>query len=240
MISPHIVNDRIDFNTIKELWDVLDCAYEDPDCQGTVKRGLAMLKQGTRELSAYFADFQRIMAELKWDTSAKKAALHQGMAGNLKDLLLSYDCPDNWPLYIRLLQCLNSKLWQREAEKKKQTTNTPSRATLSSSSATPLPIAHVTSNPAYLGPAPMDLSAAQKQAERERIYQESRSGGLCTYYGTAGHFRAACPCRKRRRLTVEEATVTPMAPREEEAPTAGKGQSHPARLAPPWDVPHLS
>ena len=31
MISPHIVNDRIDFNTIKELWDILDCAYEDPD-----------------------------------------------------------------------------------------------------------------------------------------------------------------------------------------------------------------
>ena len=62
-----------------------------------------MLKQGPREFSAYFADFQRIMAKLKWDPSAKKAALRQGMAGNLKDLLLSYDCPDDWPSYIRLL-----------------------------------------------------------------------------------------------------------------------------------------
>ena len=65
MISPHIVNDRIDFNTIKELWDVLDCAYEDPDCQGSAERELAMLKQGTREFSAYFADFQCIMTELR-------------------------------------------------------------------------------------------------------------------------------------------------------------------------------
>ena len=104
MISPHIVNDRIDFNTIKELWDVLDCADNDPDRQGTAKRELAMLKQGIREFSAYFADFQRIMAELKWDPSAKKAALRQGMAGNLTDLLLSYDCPDDWTQYI-LIKC---------------------------------------------------------------------------------------------------------------------------------------
>ena len=87
-----------------------------------------MLKQGTREFLAYFADFQRIMAELKWDPSAKKAALRQGMAWNLKDLLLSYDCPDDWPSYVWLLQPLDSKLRQCEAEKRKETTNMPSRA----------------------------------------------------------------------------------------------------------------
>ena len=65
MIHPYIINDRIDFNTIQELWDNLDCAYDDPDHQGTPEQELAMLKQGTREFSAYFADFQRIMAELK-------------------------------------------------------------------------------------------------------------------------------------------------------------------------------
>ena len=54
-----------------------------------------MLKPGTRQFSSYFADFQRIMAELKWDPSAKKAALCQGMTGNLKDVLLSYDCAND-------------------------------------------------------------------------------------------------------------------------------------------------
>ena len=168
MIYPYIINDQIDFNTINELWDILDCAYDDPDHQGTTEGELAMLQQGTREFSPYFADFQRIMAEVKWDPSSKKATFRQGMAGNLEDLLLSYDSPDDWPSYIRLLQRLDSKLRQRKAEKKKETTNTPSRTT-PSSLATPSPTGHVTSNPAYYGPASMDLSAAQKQAERERI-----------------------------------------------------------------------
>ena len=87
------------------------------------------------------------------------------MAGNLKDLLLSYYCPDDWPSYIRLLQRVDSKLRQREAEKKKETTNMPSRTTPSSSSATSSPTTHITSNPTYLSPALMDLSAAQKPAE---------------------------------------------------------------------------
>ena len=121
-----------------------------------------MVRQGTREFSAYLADFQRIMAELKWDPSDKKAALRQGMAGNPKYLLLSWDSPDDWPSYIRLLQLLDSKLRQREAEKMKETTNTPSRATPSSSSATSSSNPHITTNPTYLGPASMDLSAAQK------------------------------------------------------------------------------
>ena len=95
MIYPYIVNNRINFNTIKELWDILDCAYNDSDCQGIPQRELAMPRQGTREFSAYFTDFPRIMMELQWDPSAKKAALRQGMAGNLKDLLFSYDCPDD-------------------------------------------------------------------------------------------------------------------------------------------------
>ena len=68
----------------------------------------------------------------------------------------------------------------------------------------------------------MDLSAAQKQAERERIYQERRSGCLCTYCGMAGDFRAACPRQKRRPLAMAEATLTPTPLRVEETPTAEK------------------
>ena len=52
MIYPSIINDRIEFNTIKELWHILDCAYDDPDHQRPAERELAMLKQGTREFSA--------------------------------------------------------------------------------------------------------------------------------------------------------------------------------------------
>ena len=65
MIYPYIVNDQINFNTIKELQNTLDCAHNDPCRQETAERELAILKQGTREFSAYFADFQCIMTELR-------------------------------------------------------------------------------------------------------------------------------------------------------------------------------
>ena len=171
MIYPYIVNDRINFITIKKVWHIFDCAYDDPDCQGTAERELAMLKQGTREFLAYFANFQCIMAELQLDPFAKSAGLHQGMAGKLEDLLVSYDCPDDWAQYIWLLQCLDFKLRQCDAEKRKETSNTPSRTTPAalSSSTTPSSTTHITSNLTYLGPALMNYSVAQKQAERERI-----------------------------------------------------------------------
>ena len=181
MIYPYIVNNRINFNTIKGLWDTLDCANDDPDRQRTAERRLAMFKRGTREFSATFGDFQRILAELRWDPSAKKAALCQGMVENLKHLLLTYDCPTDWASYIRLLQRLNFKLQQCKAETRKETTNTPSKYPPSSSSpAIPSSTSHITSNLTYFGPALMDLSAVQKQAEQKRIYHQRQSGGLCT------------------------------------------------------------
>ena len=223
MIYPYIVNDRISFDIIKELWNILDCAYNDLDRQGTAERKLAMLKEGNRGFWAYFADFQHIMAELLWDSLAKKAALRQGMAGNLKEFLLSYDCPDDWASYIRLLQRLDFKLWQCEAEKRKETTNTPNKPPPSSSStATPSSTTHITSNLTYLGPAPLHLSAAQEQAERERIYRERQSGSLFTDCGTASHFRAACPHRKRHPLAVTEANLMPTPLCVEENPTLEK------------------
>ena len=48
----------------------------------------------------------------------------------------------------------------------------------------------------------------------------------------------ACPHPKRHPLVATEATIT--LTRIEETSTAEKDQSHAARLAPPWDVPHIS
>ena len=41
MIHPYIINDQIDFDTIKELWEILDCAYDDPDCHSPEARKVA-------------------------------------------------------------------------------------------------------------------------------------------------------------------------------------------------------
>ena len=39
MIDPYIINDQIDFDNIKELWDILDCAYcYTPNRRNTIHR----------------------------------------------------------------------------------------------------------------------------------------------------------------------------------------------------------
>jgi len=47
----------------------------------------------------------------------------------------------------------------------------------------------------HYGVAPMDLSATQRTAEKNRIRQEHRAQGECLFCGTVGHFLRECPER---------------------------------------------
>ena len=202
MVLPYIQRDRIDLATTDELWEVLDGAYEDPDRKGTAKRELENLKQANREFSVYFADFQRLMAELRWDDDARKTALYRGLSEEMKDLLLSYSPPEEWNQYTHLLQELDSKIRARSAEKKRKGPTSITRPNPAPApQPNPAPVIPVsqrtTANPEWHGPAPMDLSAGHREAERQRQYAERRAAGLCTSCGLPGHFRAECPRRKR-------------------------------------------
>ena len=216
MVLPFIDKGVVDLACVDELWDVLDGAYEDPDKAGTAERELENLKQGNREFSVYFADFQRLMAELRWDTPAKRAALYRGMSDDLKDYLMNYEVPSEWPAFTQLLQRLDSRMRQRMAEKKsvpKPSSHAPARNPPARSPVVPVS-ERTTSNLNYHGPAPMDLSAAGRDAEKQRVYLERRAAGLCTACGNAGHFRQDCP-RRRNPVRANEAAL---APAEAEAP----------------------
>ena len=76
-----------------------------------------------QQLSAYFADFQRLIAELGWGEPAEMVVLRKGIAEPLKDL--SYPIPTGWSGYIQQLQILDARLRQREAEKKKTPRTSP-------------------------------------------------------------------------------------------------------------------
>ena len=130
------------------------------------ERELGKLKQANREFSAYFADFQRIQANLRWTIEAQRALLLQGISEELQDLLLCYDAPDGFNDLVALLQRLDVKLCARDALRKaktaKPTTTRPSTTTSSAPSYATAPERRTerrTDNPAYLGPAPMDLAA---------------------------------------------------------------------------------
>ena len=208
MVKMYVKVDKIDLEDMNEMWEVLDGAYDDPDRKGTAERELRKLKQTNREFSAYLADFQRLMAELQWDTPAKRVALLHGISEELKDLLLSYDEPENYNALTRLLQRLDSKLRTRAAEKKNRFPTPPRTAATSSPKGTVVPVSERrTDNPNYGGPAPMDLSAQHRTAEQQARYDQRRSEGACTSCGSKEHWRRNCP-RSRRPVQVAATATT--------------------------------
>ena len=75
IVKPYVKDDKVDLETVAEIWEVLDAAYDDPDRKGTAERELRKLRQANREFSAYLADFQHIMSELQWNVPAKCVTL---------------------------------------------------------------------------------------------------------------------------------------------------------------------
>lgn len=211
MVLNYIVDGVVSLPTVKDFWNVLDMAYDDPDKKGSAKRELKTLRQGNREFSAYFADFQRLMTQLKYDDEAKKSYIEDGICEELTVLLESYDVPDDWNEYIQLLQKLDSRIRARAPHRRKARPtagpDTPRPTARVAAGAPAASTVHPTANPNYHGPAPMDLSASRKSPEQQRRYNERMAAGSCTTCGEAGHFRKDCP-QKPARMAAYQANVS--------------------------------
>jgi hypothetical protein len=215
MVMPFIENGVVSLPLAADMWDILDRSYEDQDKVGTALRELNNLRQGTRDFSAYFADFQRVQATLKWDDNAKQAALYTGMTEGLKDVLAHYALPTEFNDYVKEVQKVDARIRNRAAEKKPQATASSSYRRPAPTTPAPratAPAPHPTQNPNYHGPAPMDLSAAARQTEKQRQYQERRASRACTSCGVMGHFRIDCPSRPARLAAYQAFLDTASAP----------------------------
>jgi hypothetical protein len=92
----HLVqNDRMNLENFEAFVTSLDEAYSDPDHVNTAERTLAKLHQGNRDFVTYYAEFQRLIADLDWNDAAKRAALHRGLSEELKDILSMQDLPED-------------------------------------------------------------------------------------------------------------------------------------------------
>jgi hypothetical protein len=60
---------------VKALIKILEATFGNPDEVGTASGELDHLTQGNHEFSIYYAEFQRLMAILDYNSKAKQAAL---------------------------------------------------------------------------------------------------------------------------------------------------------------------
>jgi hypothetical protein len=129
----------------------------------TAERTLAKLRQGNRDFITYYAEFQRLIADLDWNDTPKQAALHHGLSEELKDILSTQDLPEDWANYVALVKKRDMQYRARKVEShqpsapNKLSTPSPCNTVIALNPHTP----HLTSTGSgHLGPVPMDLSAA--------------------------------------------------------------------------------
>src|SRR6266576_632079 len=209
-LLPYVQNDNVNLADLAALVRILEDAFGDPDRVATAERELEKLQQKNREFSAYYADFQRLIAEVQWNDHGKRYALSRGLSSELKAALVAVDEPQEFPEYVRMLQRVDNKVRAIQAEQKgrgpQQTQRAPApRAAPAQSASAPHPTDTGARN---YGPAPMDLSAYRSKLspeERAMRIQEGR----CLYCGGFNHLARDCPNKRAPRppLRASEAQV---------------------------------
>jgi hypothetical protein len=183
-------DDRVNLGNFEAFVTSLEEAYGDPDLMNTADRARTKLCQGNWDFIAYYAEFQRLIADLNWNDVAKHMALHRGLCEELKDILSTQDLPEDWSCYVALV-----KRWDMQYRTGKAETHHSSSQT----KPTTMPTTHNTSpNPAqnaphptssgsgHFGPTRMDLSAARRWLSPEEC-QKRIDENRCLYYGGFNH-----------------------------------------------------
>jgi hypothetical protein len=168
---------------------LLENAFGDPDRRATAERQLERLRQANREFSLYFADFQRLVADVDWNDGAKRHALMRGLGVELKDALVTVELPEDLSGFVALLKRLDNRIRARRYERDgariashRPVANGATAVRTQPAQEAPSPIRAA----APQDPVPMDTSSLRRRLnpqERARRIAE----GCCLYYGKPGH-----------------------------------------------------
>jgi hypothetical protein len=207
----HLVkDDRMNLGNFEAFVTLLEEAYGDPDRVNTAERALAKLRQSNRDFVAYYAEFQCLIADLNWNDTAKRAALHHGLCEELKDILSTQDLPEDWSRYVVLVKRQDMQYRTCKAETHRSSGQTKPATMPTARNTSPNPAQNApnptSSGSGHFGPAPMDLSAAQRRLspeERQKRIDENR----CLYCGGFNHMARDCPNKPKTSVRPLHAAV---------------------------------
>jgi hypothetical protein len=185
-VKPVIEDKEGGFKTWQEILDILQRVYGVADRRAAAEREMAALQQKNLPFVQFLAQFNTLLTDLDWDSSAKVSALKARINYELSEALIpivqtpEYNDYDGWvKLLVKLAENSEAHMQRRRPEYRLNTNlshqqqNQPSH-----------------SNAATLDPPDlMQLDAARLQpAERMRRLQ----GNLCLYCGKPGHYKSQC------------------------------------------------
>lgn len=192
-VQAYVEDTRINLPDLAALITILENAFGNPNKEREAEHKLRTLQQGNREFSAYYAEFQRYAAEVRWDDLSKTATLRDGLSYQLQnDLVTTPDEPRDLAALVALCHRLDTRRRMIRAPHQSQPRSTPRPQATTAATAAPA----TTTTATGTAPGPMDLSATRRHIspeERTRRMQEGR----CYRCGGMGHMARDCPLGQR-------------------------------------------
>jgi hypothetical protein len=171
---------------------------------------LRQLRQGSRPVAAYAAEFRQLACEVGWGDAALVDAFRYGLREDVKDLLLTLpDAASLSEITAQAVRCDN-RLFERRRERLQAV-----RSNYNPPMAQPAsPWQNLTQTPPgalqQLQPSagdPMQVDVARSGPLSAAEKTRRRRNGLCLYCGQTGHIAATCPAKARRQASASIATL---------------------------------
>jgi len=164
---------------VEDVICVLNNAFGDPDPLATARSKLHQLKQGKKEFTNYFAEFQTLVSKLDWNECAKTDALKEDLSIELHRQLIGKSRDLTYDQLVALCQKLDSEMRALQMTEGKHGYQQPRTQQPHNPPPTQPPIQPTAA------PEPMDLSGTQRVSAQERAARQREN--RCYYCGEPGH-----------------------------------------------------
>lgn len=185
--------------------------FGDTDRVRVAAAQLRQLRQGSRPVASYAADFRQLACEVGWDEAALVDAFRYGLRDDVKDLLLTMpDATTLSDIVAQAVKCDN-RLFERRRERQfSRAGPAPWHATMARQPSAPTTSFQQQRPQTLAADDPMQVDGAirigpltaDEKARRRRH-------GLCMYCGQAGHMVAVCPSKGRDHAFAATTTTVP-------------------------------
>jgi hypothetical protein len=178
----------------------LSSAFADSDMASAAEAKIRTLRQGRSPAVAYASKFKQTAADLSWNDVAFISQFKSGLSEDVKDMLVYQDpLPTTLEDFINLAIRLDNRIYERSRDTRaKEDRLNPSFQKTSNYNP------GASANPsASSGPMAMDIDLVRTR--REPLSPEERArrfdNQLCMFCGAAGHFKASCPIKPKRKVS---------------------------------------
>jgi hypothetical protein len=140
------------------------------------------------------AEFQRYVADVKWNVEAQMDALRNDQSNEHKNSLQHADMPDNIDDFVKICSKHELQIRARAAQMKSGCREGSYKKPDNANDTTSAPEASPARTVAgYHSPNSMDLSAVKEGKITSEKRKRRREEGLYMYCGDSRHFAASCP-----------------------------------------------